>query len=222
MLESSAMNLIDPLKHARVWKAPSVIVLILANLVPLAGVLLFGWEVFPLLLLFWLENVWIGALNVLKMLLAAGGPLPHAAKLVLIPFFCVHYGGFTAIHGVFVFALVGGSSRGVLPDFDLVVRQIAGQHLWLAVSGLALSHAFSFGWNYLRGGEYRTTTVDSLMTQPYGRVMVLHGALIGGGFLILALGSPAAALALLVILKIALDVAAHAKQHALGRTTRLP
>jgi 4-hydroxybenzoyl-CoA reductase subunit beta len=44
--------------------------LIAANLVPLAGVFLFGWEVFPLLLLFWFENVIIGFFNALKMLFA--------------------------------------------------------------------------------------------------------------------------------------------------------
>ena len=53
----------------------------------------------------------------------------------------------------------------------------------------------------------------SLMHQPYGRVIVLHIAILGGGFLVMALGSPVAGLALLVVLKIALDVRAHLKQH---------
>jgi hypothetical protein len=52
---------------------PSVVALVLANLVPLAGVFIFHWEVFPLLFLFWLENVVIGILNVLKMLFASPG-----------------------------------------------------------------------------------------------------------------------------------------------------
>ena len=49
---------------------PSLIVLIAANLVPIYGVVFLGWEVFPLLLLFWLENLIIGMYNVLKMMLA--------------------------------------------------------------------------------------------------------------------------------------------------------
>jgi hypothetical protein len=44
--------------------------LIAANLVPIYGVVFLGWEVFPLLLLFWLENLIIGMYNVLKMMLA--------------------------------------------------------------------------------------------------------------------------------------------------------
>ena len=41
----------------------TAVVLIVANAVPLSGVLLFGWKVFPLILLYWLENVIVGAFN---------------------------------------------------------------------------------------------------------------------------------------------------------------
>src|SRR5438094_10610662 len=82
---------------------PSVIALVASNLVPLVGVFVFRWEIFPLLFLFWLENVVVGVSNVLKMLLAAPQDLVRwAAKLFIIPFFCVHYGMFTLVHGVFV------------------------------------------------------------------------------------------------------------------------
>lgn len=214
------MKLIAPLKSASVWLSPSVIVLVLANLVPLAGVLFFGWEVFPIMLLFWLENVVVGMLNVLKMLLAGGGAPEQIVKVFLIPFFCVHYGMFTGIHGVFVFTLFGPkngarSHFGAFPDFELIGNNVTQQHLGWAVLALVASHIFSFGWNYLRRGEFRSTTAQALMMQPYGRVVVLHIAIIGGGFLIMALGSPAAALALLVLLKIGLDVTAHAREHAL-------
>jgi len=214
------MKFFAPLKNTSVWQSPSVIVLVLANLIPLAGVLLFGWAVFPIMLLFWLENVVVGVINVFKMLLAGGGAPAQIVKVFLIPFFCVHYGMFTGIHGVFVFALFGPKDgakmhAGPFPSLDLIRNNISEQHLGWAVIALVASHLFSFGWNYLRRGEYRKTTAQVLMVQPYGRVVVLHFAIIGGGFLILALGSPTAALPLLVLLKIGLDVRAHAKEHAL-------
>lgn len=112
---------------------------------------------------------------------------------------------------------------GLFPSFELITQTLQQQHLILAVVGLFVSHAFSFAWNYLHKGEYRTASVQQLMMQPYGRILVLHFAIIGGGFLIMALGSPTAALALLVLLKIVLDVSAHAKEHEMGRvaaTTR--
>src|SRR6266550_7692789 len=50
--------------------SPSALVLVAPNLVPPAGVLFFGWSVFATLLLFWVENVIVGAFNVLRMLVA--------------------------------------------------------------------------------------------------------------------------------------------------------
>ncbi len=213
------MNLMATLKAPGWRSSPSVMVLVVANVLPLVGVLFFGWEVFPLMLLFWLENLVVGAFNVLKMLTVGTSAAQHLAKILFVPFFCVHYGMFTMVHGVFVFALFGKADShprpGLFPGADFVWNQIVTQHLVWAGLALVLSHGFSFVWNYLRGGEYRATTLDKLMAQPYRRVVVLHIAILGGGFLILALGSPTAALALLVLLKIAIDVIAHAKEHAL-------
>lgn len=82
------------------WLTSSAIVLIVANLVPLAGALLFYWTVFEIIVLFWAENVLIGALNVLRMSIAAGGnAIDQALKFFLIPFFVLHYGMFTYVHG---------------------------------------------------------------------------------------------------------------------------
>src|ERR1041384_8782002 len=72
----------------------SVSALVIANAVPLAGVLFFGWKVFPLILLYWLENVIVGGFNVLRMLTAnPDSPVSWLGKAFLIPFFCVHFGG---------------------------------------------------------------------------------------------------------------------------------
>ena len=86
--------------------------------------------------------------------------------------------------------------------------------MWLAAAVLAASHAFSFAWNYLHRGEFRGASPKALMARPYGRVMVLHMVIIVGGFGALALGSPLWALLLLVILKTALDLRAHVKEHS--------
>lgn len=194
------------------WLRPSVIALILANLVPVFGVLVLGWEVFPLMFLFWSENVIVGAFNVLKMLAAdPESPLIWAGKFFFIPFFCVHYGLFTFVHGVFVIALFGGGLKhgAGFPNFATFWQTMQENHLGWAVLGLAVSRAVSFGTNYLGNGEYRRASLQQLMQQPYGRIVVLHIAILGGGFLVMALHSPVAGLLLLVGLKIALDLRGH-------------
>jgi hypothetical protein len=204
-------------KHEAKGAPVSVALLVAANLVPLYGVLFWGWEVFPLLVLFWAENVVVGVLNVARMLCVDPADLPlWAAKLFFVPFFCVHYGMFTAGHGAFVLSGMFGGKAYRTSGFDptgaaLAVFQDFG--LWLPVGVLAASHLFSFFWNYLWRGEYRRASVPALMMKPYGRVIVLHVTIIFGGMAALALGSPVWALLLLLGIKVAIDVAAHLKEH---------
>lgn len=196
---------------------PSTLALVAANLVPLYGVVAFGWETFPLMLLFWLENVIIGVLNAARMLCVDPRDLAAwAAKLLMVPFFCLHYGMFTAVHGVFVFGLFGGEGFGEVRGLwvlEPAARAVQAHGLEIAVLALAASHLFSFLWNYLGRGEFRRASVGTLMAQPYGRVVVLHVAILGGGAAAAALGSPLWALLVLLALKIGLDLRAHLKEH---------
>jgi len=174
------------------------------------GVLLLGWTVFPLLLLYWLENVVVGGFNVLKMLLAKPAePVYWAGKLFLIPFFIVHFGGFTFVHGVLVVAFFG--PKGIQP-FDLltaVPAAIRANQLGWGLLSLIASHGFSFYWNYVKNGEYQRASLQTLMGQPYGRVMVLHLTVLFGGWIVMLLGSPVGALLALVALKTAADWRGH-------------
>jgi hypothetical protein len=196
---------------------PSAWILVAANLLPLAGVLFWGWNVFPLLALFWMENVVIGVLNALKMLLADPGDAAlWGAKLFMVPFFCVHYGMFTAVHGVLVLSLFGSKDQP-FDGFELLgpaMRVAQDYGLWLPLAVLAGSHLFSFAWNYLYRGEFRRAQLAMLMMQPYGRVVVLHVTILVGGFAAAMLGSPVWALVLLIGLKIGLDWRAHVKEHS--------
>src|SRR2546427_2499829 len=59
--------------EAVLQKPVSAWILIAANLIPLYAVLFWNWQVFPLLVLFWVENVIVGALNAVKLLTADPG-----------------------------------------------------------------------------------------------------------------------------------------------------
>jgi len=196
--------------------SPSALALVAANLVPLAGVLFLGWTVFATLLLFWVENVIVGAFNVLRMLVAQPqiGAM-WAAKLFMIPFFTFHYGMFVTVHGVFVLTLFGGGFAGRgLPTAATFAHAVQVAGIAPAAWGLALSHGVSFAFNYIGTGEYKSALVPALMFRPYGRVMVLHIVILGGGFLVTLLGSPLIPLALLVVLKTGLDLFGHLREHA--------
>jgi len=189
---------------------PSLLVLLVANALPIAGVLVLGWSVFPLVLLYWLENVIVGGFNVAKLLLAQPRePAYWAGKLFLIPFFVVHFGGFTFVHGVLVLALFGPKGTQAFDLLGTVPPAIRANHLGWGVVTLLVSHGLSFYWNYLKNGEYQRASLNMLMGQPYGRVLVLHFTVLFGGWIVMAFGSPLLALVLLAVIKTAADVHAH-------------
>jgi len=198
---------------------PSAWVLVATNMIPLVGVVLHNWTVFQVLLLYWCENVVVGGFNVLRMICAQPkSEVTWASKLFLIPFFIVHYGMFTFVHGMFVVALFGGANRVAGTSPHALLGAVSGAGLTVPVIALVASHGFSFFHNYLAGGEYQRVLLPQLMFRPYGRIVVLHLTVLLGGFLVTALGSPTAAIVLLVGLKTAIDLAAHLKERVvLGR-----
>jgi len=206
--------------------------LIVANAVPLAGVLFLGWDAAFIIVVYWTENVVIGFYNVLRILWCYDdGPVALVRKFFLIPFFVVHYGGFCAVHGAFVLALTHGmgDTPSIFPDETWwgpfvfvqllvgVIRQLmttAGGKLVWPVAGLMISHGISFVQHYLLGGEYMTTNTRRLMQAPYGRIVLMHIAILAAGAPVMMLGSPLPLAVLLVILKVFLDIKLHKKSHA--------
>jgi hypothetical protein len=195
----------------------SLTALILVNLVPLAGVLWFGWRMFDVLMLFWMESVVIGVINLLRMAVRLFG-VGELKGVVLIPFFTVHYFGFCAAHGlilVLVFGPPGLSPAQVLgaSGFFEIIRQLLSEPtLRWGLIAIAASHLFSFLANFLWAGEWRRTSIDALMGAPYGRIMLMHVVLVIGAAIFMAIGQPIYALALLVALKILADASAHLRE----------
>lgn len=211
------MTTTEPVEDAGGALPPSAAVLLAANVVPLVGVVAFHWTVLSVLLLYWFENVVIGAINVLKMAFASPKSLASdLIKVFLIPFFIFHYGMFTFVHGMFILAIFGHQQIG-FPGPATFSTALRNAGVGWGVVAIAASHGFSFAHNYLMSGEYRNASPQVLMAQPYARVVVLHVAIIAGGFAATALGSPAAVLVVLVALKTAIDLRAHlAERKKLG------
>jgi hypothetical protein len=177
-----------------------------------------GWQVFPVIFLYWIENVIIGISNVLKMLLSSpGSPGQWVAKFFMIPFFCVHYGMFTLVHGIFILVFFGGymKSGSPMPGISDLLNLIGSLQIGGAVLALMLSHTVSFITNYIGNGEYKQASLSDLMAQPYGRVIILHLTIMIGGFLMMALGSPVVGLVFLIVLKTFIDIKTHLKQHTI-------
>ncbi len=214
------------------WIAPapllSTLALIAANLIPLYGVLILGWNVFAIMCLYWLENLTIGFFNILRMVAAAQprSGVEWRRALVHPALFMVHYGMACLIYGLFVVFLFAGDLMPGPEDTDppgdagqaLLVfagRLFTPSSCYLGVqilkgfSGLVLSHGISFVVNFIGRGEFRRVSPGELEWRPYGRVLVLHVALLVGGPIVMITGAYAMGVAVLVLVKIGLDVRLH-------------
>lgn len=215
-------------------KRASSLVLILANLVPVIGVLLLEWDVLSLLLLYWAESVVIGVMNVARMFASDSGdvlqgmlavmdrPIPEgvrenmpriggaAFKVILIPFFVVHYGGFCYAHLMVVLGVFSGSGPGLGSGSTLT--DLWQSSFWIAVAAIFASHLYSFVTNYIGGGEYKRASLFLLMHRPYGRIVTMHLAIILGAGLVMWLGDALPMLLVLILIKTFLDIRLHEKE----------
>ena len=193
--------------------SPSALVLIIANLIPVAGSVFLGWNLSDVMVLYWAESAVVGFFNICKIII-----IGRWAALFAAPFFAGHFGGFMAVHFLFIYTIfieqfqAGGESAGDLAEVALLFTS-----LWPALAALFISHAYSFYTNFLGRREYKEKTVNDQMSEPYGRIMFMHLVLIIGGGLTMALGSPVPVLLIMIALKIFFDVKAHLKQHSGGK-----
>jgi hypothetical protein len=202
----------------------TLVVLILVNLLPIFGSLVWDWNVFEIVVLYWFENVVLGVINVMKIICCRPHDIEdrfaiNQQKVGLVPFFTIHYGMFCFVHGIFVFKLFGTenvatvASGSPIDGFQSIIANLFQSNGIIFVIAVIGSHMFSFFRNYLGGGEFGRTTPQKLMGAPYGRIFVLHVAIIAGGFVVQALGQQIWMLVLLVLGKVIMDAKLHLRSH---------
>lgn len=177
------------------------------NLVPLIGVLAWGWDVFSIFVLYWLENIVIGILMIVRIVIASATDIAgFFGGLFLAAFFTFHYGLFMLGHGVFVFSLFGAGAidtQEFLPDFIGALNDAQIKGFGYALIGIIIAEAFQ---NFRPRPPEQDQSL-SFIVGPYGRLIILHVTLIFGGMLTLSLGEPVWALVMLIALKIGFEVA---------------
>jgi hypothetical protein len=191
-------------------------ILILANLVPLAGVVWWGWDAFVLLCLYWLETAVIGFWTILRvMTLSQGNRSPGgrsiAAALAMGGFFTVHAGVFMAVHMAFLWALFAGAWAAKIHDARDFIRLIViGMGLWIPLAALFVGQGAVFVNDAVNRYAFGKALPAGASTGEirggfYKRIVLMHLAIMGGAFVAQAIGT-VAPLIVLVLLKTAIEV----------------
>lgn len=200
-------------------------ILILSNLVPLAGILLWGWDVFVLLCLYCFETAVIGFWTIIRAATMSRDPGSVAGRsiagsLALAGFFTVHAGLFMSVHMLFIYTLFAGPWAGKIHDARDFIRLIViGKDLWIPLLALFVGQGAIFindAINRFVFAKQPPTGVDTgeIMSGFYQRIVIMHVAILGGAFIVQAIGTTAP-LIILVLLKIAIEVRFQMKARAI-------
>ncbi len=199
----------DPDLFARTYRDPLAWLTLLVDLLPIIAVIFFGWKAVPLVALYWLENLVIGAFTIFRMLgTIAANALNIPIALFMVPFFTVHYGMFCFGHGIFLSAFAGGKVGDAAPGIDGMRTLVdwalgTGPYMLWFIGAIILVNAIFYLVDFIGRGDYRNTQLPVEMFAPYGRIVTLPVAIILGAGLMLAVGQPLLGVLILIILRVA-------------------
>jgi len=186
-----------------------IIFLVLLNAIPIYGVFQWGWKSFDLIFLYWLENLIIGAIMILRMIIR---PYSHAVEFALpvflVPFFTFHYGMFCFVHGTFIVSLFGEGLQPELAGMDvpeIIFPLIESRYLFWPLMGLLAYQVLDWVRDVSERG-LGSDGIKQLTVAPYRRIMVLHITIIASGFALVAMNEPLVGLMLLIAFKTGMDI----------------
>lgn len=190
--------------------------LILVNLIPLLGVWFNEWNARQVFLVYCMETVIIGVINVLKMIFVTlfikkedvwenGGSTSMQSGWLFIFFFIFHYGFFVFIQTQIFFAV-----SSTIPGSSLLTKYAKISEL-LGPNGLILLLIFIayytmenlFG--FFSSGTYKTISMGRLMFEPYMRIFVQQVVVIVGG-IFLSFGAGKIFVVVFILTKIFFEV----------------
>ena len=177
------------------------IYLIVANLLPVYGVWVLGWNAIEVFIVYAMETLIVGLLTILKLSIASasgnksndwyvGDKKVKQPGILFIIFFIVHYGIFAAVQ-TSIFsesANINPPGSGLLHFFfhwyNFINKDIA-----IMLSGFIISYLARNFLPFIVNREYKRTSMMRLMFEPYGRTFIQQlTVLLGSMFLVLGGG----------------------------------
>lgn len=214
---------------------------ILANVIPLWGVLFWGWHPVLILFIYWQEAVIVGLYNIPKILLAkitkklteeqkqeilekvSSTKLDQKDREVMVDIISGEP-NLTLMKGKLVFVLFfiihyslflkGTHSLVGLVDswFGSIEKLV---FLNVALISFIISHGISFWLNYYNNEEYKRIGMSQQMLIPYKRLGILFVTIIFGVMLSVVTGTSNSLIIVFVVLKIVIDLWLHKHSHEL-------
>jgi hypothetical protein len=208
---------------------PASLILLGANLVPLVGVIFWGWDAFVLLMLYWLETAIIAFWTVTRIAtlpasalddITVGSDKRIASAVGLAAFFTLHAGIFMGVHFLFLWELFSdGWARKIHGIRDFIDQMVIGTGLWVPLLALFVVRGAVMLFDSVKPQLMRRFGIvprrprepailgpgETLLFGLYLRIVVMQVTIILGAWFALIIGN-AGALVFLIIVKTAVDL----------------
>ncbi|MBC7848962.1 MAG: hypothetical protein H7Y31_04470 [Chitinophagaceae bacterium] len=199
--------------------SPSELLLIAVNLIPVWGVWFEGWDPREVFFVYCLETVIIGLFTLVRFAIAGSvkktdvwnkteTTVTKMPTLFFMVFFLIHYGFFVAVQ-LTIFLEVSGAERsfGISNPWQFVTNfttYLSKPNQWLLLA-FVISYGFVMIKDFLWTGAYKTTPLNVIMFEPYGRIFVQQFTVIVGS-MFLGFGAGKAFITIFVLFKLLVDV----------------
>jgi len=169
--------------------------LIAVNLVPVFGVWFEGWDAKKVFIVYCMETVIVGLVNILKM---TGITLFVQAKhqwnegdnstmvngFYFILFFMVHYGFFVFVQTQIFFAATDLNNSAIGFGIYSKIPGMLGPEGRLLILIFIVYYTVQGLFSFFGGGEYKRTSMSTVMFEPYIRIFVQQFIVILGGMML--------------------------------------
>lgn len=207
--------------------------LIALNLLPLAGAAFLGWDLFSILLIYWLEAACILLSGIAQAMWMGPRPLRHLLAMSLLfpiylgpAFFAVIAYGLALL--TFFYAPEPLTRWEQYPPPAELLQLAASDWRWVPMLLVLAGYLHGYVRDWLRSGAWRHASEVGVLFRLYGHMILLQLATILTAAIVVETGSGLLALAFLVLAKTGLDLARHAWERSALRkglhealTTRL-
>jgi hypothetical protein len=209
---------------------PATLLTLAVNLIPLYGVLFWGWDTFQLLMLYWIETVIIAVFTIRRLTVLPQEGVPPVVKgdgspsgFGLAGFFTLHAGMFIGVHFIFLWAFFSWDwIKRVHGVGSFFYELLVAHGVWVALLAMLLVHWIAYlteprpGYairvesgvgRRLARGQTRETgdPVMPIIGGLYVRIVIMQIAIIFGAWFSGFSGS-LAPLVIVIVLKTLIDL----------------
>jgi len=178
----------------------SDLLMIAANLIPVAGVWFLGWKATEAFIVYAMETLIVGILTILKMLIITiihkkdtwytNGGASQQSGFLFIFFFVFHFGLFALVQ-----TTIFSQSANIVPPNSGLTYFFFNWYTYLnkdivfMLGGFIISYLARSLVPFILDGDYKTKPLMLIMFEPYGRIFIQQFTVILGSlFLTLGLG----------------------------------